>query len=160
MGYTMSIRFVQGDIFMTQAHTVAVGMSASGRFSVTPFHTALHDRYPVFISECSKRGHGSNLTPGAVWVWREAQPWLVGLVIQETPPGAVRLRYVETAMLNLYKDWEREGLHSLAIMRFGDDGEWPTVRAVLEDYLSRIALPVIVYEAYRPGVDGEGAESR
>jgi hypothetical protein len=157
MGLAMSIRFVQGDIFLTQAHAVAVATSASGRFGVSPYHTALHDRYPVFISECGKRGRGSALVPGAVWVWREAQPWLVGMVIQETPQGVVRLRYVETVMLNLYKDWEREGLHSLAMMRFGDDGEWSAARAVLQDYLSRIALPVIVYEDYQPGVDGEGA---
>jgi hypothetical protein len=159
MGYAMSVRFVQGDIFLTRARAVAVGVSASGRFAVTPFHTALHDRYPVFISECSKRGRGSALAPGAVWVWREARPWLVGMVIQETPPGAVRLRYVEAALLNLYQDWEREGLRSVAMMRFGDDGEWPAVRAILEDYLGRIALPVIVYESYQPGVDGEGAAS-
>lgn len=153
----MSIRFVQGDIFLTQAQAIAVGVSANGRLGVTPFHTVLHDRYPVFISDCNKRGRASALAPGAVWVWREAQPWLVGLVIQDTPQGAARLRYVETAMLNLYKDWEHERLRSLAMMRFGDDGEWPAVRAILEDYLGRITLPVIVYDQYQPGVAAEGS---
>jgi hypothetical protein len=151
----MTVRFAQGDIFLTQAHAVALGLSANGRLGVSPFHTALHDRYPVFVSECYKRGRAETLLPGSVWVWREGQPWLVGLVVQETPQGAARLRYVEVAMLNLYKDWEREGLHSLALMRFGDDSEWPAVRAVIEDYLNRIPLPVIVYEDYQPGVAAE-----
>jgi hypothetical protein len=151
----MTIRFVRGDIFLTQTQAVSVGLSANGRLGVSRFHTALHDRYPVFISECSKRGRAGTLPPGTVWVWCEGQPWLVGLVVQETPQSAVRLRYVEMAMLSLYKDWEREGLRSLALMRFGDNTEWPGVRAVIEEHLSRIPLTVIIYEDYQPGVVAE-----
>lgn len=151
----MTVRFVQGDVFLTQALAVAVALSANGRQGVSPFHTALHDRYPVFISECYKRGRAETLPPGTVWVWREGQPWLVGMVVQETPHSAARLRHVEAAMLNLYKIWEHEGLRSLALMRFGDDSEWSTVRAVIEGYLNRMPLPVIVYEDYQPGVAAE-----
>ena len=75
----------------------------------------------------------SRCTPGGVWVWREGQPWLVGMVIQETAQGAARLRYVEAVLLNLSKDWEREGLRSLAVMRFGDDVEWPAIRTLIEE---------------------------
>jgi hypothetical protein len=148
----MTVRFVRGDIFLTQTQAVAVGLSANGRLGVSPFQTTLHDRYPVFISECYRRGRVGTLPPGTVWFWREGQPWLVGMVVQETPQGAVRLRYVEAAMLNLYKNWDLEGLRSLALMRFGDDTEWPAVRTVIEDYLNRIPLSVVVYENHQPGV--------
>jgi hypothetical protein len=156
--WLMITRSVQGDIFLTQAHTIAIGLSADGRLSVTPLYTALQDRYPVFVSEYHKRGRAEHLSPGGMWVWRESQPWLVGLIVQETPQGATRLRYVEAAMLNLSKNWEREGMRSLALMRLGDPTEWPGARAVLEEHLPRLPLPVIVYEDYKPGVAAESRE--
>jgi hypothetical protein len=151
----MSITFVRGDIFLTSAQAIALGLSAAGRLGLSAFYTAIGDRYPVFVSECHKRGRASTLETGGVWVWNDGQPWLVGLVVRETAQGAARLRYVEAALLNLYQNWEREGLRSLALMRLADDIDWPPIRELIEQYLGPLALPVIVYEAYQPGVYGE-----
>jgi hypothetical protein len=153
----MTVTFTKGDIFLTRCQAIGVGISANGRLGVSPFHTALHDRYPVFISECGRRGRAGTLTSGALWVWREGSPWLAGLVIQDTPHAAIRLRTVEAALLNLWKDAPHEGLHSLALMRFGDDSEWNAVRRLLDETLSRHSLPVIVYDDYVPGVAAESA---
>lgn len=155
----MVVHFVRGDIFLTQTQTIAVGLSANGRLDVSPFYTTLQDRYPVFVSDYQRRSRPDARPPGSLWVWKQGRPWLVGMIVQESPQGATRLRYVEAAMLNLYKQWEHEGLRSLALMRFGDSGEWPAVRAVIEDYGSRIALPIVVYEDYTPGTAAEEAES-
>ncbi|RPJ39554.1 MAG: hypothetical protein EHM35_02055 [Planctomycetaceae bacterium] len=151
----MTVIFTKGDIFLTPCQVIGVGLSANGRLGVTPFHTALHDRYPVFISECGKRGRAGTLPPGTLWVWRDGIPWLAGLVVQETPHAPARLRTVEAALLNLWNDGPREGITSLALMRFGDDSEWPALRGLLNEYLSRLPLPVIVYDEYLPGVAAE-----
>ncbi len=142
----MSITFVRGNLFLTGAQAIAVGLNASGRLDASPIFTALHDRCPAFISDYHRRGRAAMLAPGDVWVWHESQPWLVGMVVRDTPQGATRLRYVETAMLNLYHNWEREGLRSLALAPLSEGEEWPPVRDVLQQYLSRIALSVTVYE--------------
>jgi hypothetical protein len=154
----MSWTTVRGDIFLTHAHAIAIGLNASGRLGVEPVYTALQDRHPVFVSECHKRGRAGLLVPGSIWIWREAAPWLVGLVVRETPPGSTRLRYVETAMLNLYKDWEREGVHSLALMRLASADEWPGVRAIVHHYLAQMALSVTVYDDYLHGVAAEDTD--
>ncbi|NLF78392.1 MAG: hypothetical protein GX573_22085 [Chloroflexi bacterium] len=147
----MSVRFVQGDIFQTSAQAVALGLSVSGRLSVAPLWTAVQDRCPVFVSDYHKRSRAGSLSPGDLWVWREGTPWLVGMVVRDTPQSAARARYVETALLNLYKHWQREQLGSLALMAFDEGIEWAAVRGLIEDYLGRIELPVIVYERYEPG---------
>jgi hypothetical protein len=143
----MGVTFVQGDIFTTQAQAVALGLNSVGRLDVSPLYATLQDRYPVFVSEYRKQARAGLLTPGHLWIWREGQPWLVGMVIRESPQGATRLRYVEAALLNLYKNWESEGLHSLAIMRLADDAEWLAVRSLIKDYLGAINLSVSVYES-------------
>ncbi len=148
----MSVSFVRGDIFLTSSHAAAVDLNAAGRLATTPFYTALHDRYPVFVSEYHKQGRAGQLTPGRMWVWPDSRPWLVGLIVRETPQGAARLRFVETALLNLVRDWERAGLRSLALMRLGDEQDWPIIRGLVMDALAPLALPVTVYEAYVPGL--------
>ncbi len=146
---------VQGDIFLTRAQAIAVGINANGRLGVTPFYAALHDRHPVFVSACLKRARADALHPGGLWVWQDSQPWLVALVVRETPQGATRLRYVEAAMLNLLKEWERAGLRSLAIPPIGTADEWPAVREIVAHYGAQMALPITLYTAYLPGVAAE-----
>jgi hypothetical protein len=154
----MAISFVQGDIFLAEVQAIAIGLNAAGRLDVTSLNTALHDRYPVFVSEYRKRGRANSLPPGTCWVWRDSQPWIVGLVVREAPQGATRPRYVETAMLNLFKNWQREGLHSLALMQLADQAEWPPLRVIVEQYLGEIDLPVMVYENHRPGAAAPSSE--
>jgi len=144
-----------GDIFHTRAQTIALGIDASGRLGTTPLYTVLHDRYPVFISECRKRGRANLLVPGTIWIWREGTPWIVSLVVRETPQGATRLRYVESAMLALSKKAQHEAITSLALMRLGDDREWSHIMQVVETYLTRMRLPVTVYEEFKPGFRAE-----
>jgi len=147
------MKFVRGDIFLTQAQAVGIGLSANGHLGVMPLYTALQDRYPVFVSEHRQRGRSGLQPPGTTWTWREGQPWLSALIVQETPQGAIRLRHVEAAILSLYKSWEYEGLRSLALMRLGDESDWPAAREIVTHYLA--ALPVIVYEEYIPGFRAE-----
>jgi hypothetical protein len=151
----MSVRVVQGDIFLTRAQAIAIGIDAAGRLGASALYATLHDRCPVFVSECRKHGRAGTLTPGTVWTWHDGVPWVVGMVVRETPQGATRLRYVEAVMLNLYKNRERDGLLSLAVMRLGDDTEWPSLRPVVETYLNQLELPALIYEEYLPGIAAE-----
>lgn len=146
-----------GDIFRTSAQVAAIGLNAAGRLDHSPLHTALHDRYPVFVSDYRRRGNAGHLAPGDLWVWRESSPWIIGLVVQETPHGIARGRYVEAALLNLVKRWEQEGLHSLAIMRLGDHQDWPHLRAIVADHLAMVPVPVWIYDDFQPGINAENA---
>jgi hypothetical protein len=151
----MAIAVVRGDIFLTQAQTALIGLSANGQLNVEPLTTALHDRYPVFVSEYQRRCRKGSLPPGSWWVWREATPWIAALIVRETALGIARLRHIEAALLTLYKNVPYEGLTSLALMRLGDDLEWSASREMVLHYLNQIALPAVLYDAFLPGVATE-----
>lgn len=99
----MTIIVARGPLWEVDAQALGVGLCANGRVGVSPLHTALTDRWPVFASDYRQRGRRGLLAPGDVWIWRDSAPWLVGLVARETPQGAARLRYIEQALLNLSK---------------------------------------------------------
>lgn len=143
----MSVAVAEGDIFLTPAQAVGLGLNAAGRLDVSPFFTTLSDRYPVFVSEYRRYGRSRRLAPGDIWIWRESQPWLVGMVVRDTPHGPARLRYLESALLNLYKTWELEGLRSLALLPFTDSLDWPAAQELIEFYLGRSALAISIYGA-------------
>ncbi|MCD4685378.1 MAG: hypothetical protein K8S97_05540 [Anaerolineae bacterium] len=147
--------FVQGDILLTRAGAIAVGIDAAGRLGTDPIYTTIRDRYPVFVSECQRHGRADALLPGSLWVWREGTPWIIALVVRETPQGATRLRYVEAALLKLMQQWEQEQLSSVALLRLSTDEEWPQLRNVVGHYLDLMQREIVVYDQYLPGVDAE-----
>ncbi len=151
----MSHTIVQGDIFLTRAGAIAIGIDAAGRLGTAAIYTAIRDRYPVFVSECHRRGRMDILQPGSLWVWRESTPWIIGLVVRETPQGATRIRYVEAALLKLMQQWEQEQLSSVALLSLGTDEEWPQLREIVVHYLDLMRQSITVYDHYRPGVYGE-----
>lgn len=138
--------FTAGDIFSAPTHAIGLGLSANGRLDVSPLHTTLQDRFPVFASDYRRRGRAGLLTAGRVWVWRDSQPWVVALIVRETPPGAARLRYVEACLLYLYHNWQREGLRDLALARFIEGPDWEPVRDLLLTLGRLFPGPLTVYD--------------
>jgi hypothetical protein len=148
----MTVRFVQHHVFDIDTPAIAIGLNSSGQLGASPWETTLRDRHPVFVSDYRKRGRAGLLTPGEVWVWRTSHPWLIGLIIRETPQGIARPRYIERALQNLQQNWEREGLTRLVIAPLADGPEWVAVRPLFEQYLQTIPLDVTVC-TYPPTTD-------
>lgn len=147
----MAIHFVQGDIGLTGAQSLVLGLNTRGQVDVTPLEIALRDQYPVFFSEYRRMARNSLLSGGKVWIFRESQPWFVGMVVRDSARGITRLRYVEQALTQLRLEWQREGLESIAIAPLGDEIEWPALRALLEELLIYLPIPIFIYETYLPG---------
>ncbi|WP_119072797.1 hypothetical protein [Aggregatilinea lenta] len=146
----MTVTFEHGQLWDTTAQAVGIGLAANGRLGVSPLHTALADRWPAFVSVYRQRGRGGLLAPGDVWIWRESTPWLVGLIVRETPQGAARLRYVEQALLSLAQVWEQEGLHSLALAGLAEPDDSARVDELLQRIFNRNGLSLTVYgDAFR-----------
>ncbi len=151
----MTIQVVQGDIFLTRMQALLIGLNAAGRTDITPVFTALQDQYPVFISDYRKRISAGKNRPGDVWMWRSGERWILGSIVQETPQGAMRLRYVETMLLNLYKSVEQESLRSLAVYLPVEPPERAAIHDLLNHYLPLLDLPVTVYETYQRHICAE-----
>jgi len=148
----MGTVYVQGDIFLSRAPALGLGTNTQGAVESSPLAAAFLDRYPAAFAAYRKQARAGRIRPGDVWVWREAAPWLVLLAVRTGPSGATRPRHVEAAMQRLARDWQREGLRGLAVTCLGDDTEWPYLRPVIDLWLANSPLPIVIYEAHRPGV--------
>lgn len=129
----VTVNYDSGSVWTANTQALGLELSANGRLGASPLHTALADRWPVFVSDYRQRGRGGLFAPGDVWIWRDSTPWLIGLITRETPSGAARLRYIERALLNLSTLWIQEGLHDLALVLPGEAED----RAAVEELLAR-----------------------
>jgi hypothetical protein len=92
------------------------------------------------------------LNAGAYWLWRDSIPRLMFMTVRDSAVGATRLRYVQSIAMTLARDYRLEGLKSLAIAPLGNAYEWTEIMQVLEGWLKRTRLEIVIYEAYEPGV--------
>jgi hypothetical protein len=153
----MPLTYVSGDPLLTQQHMLAFGSNAAGRSETTPLATALLTRYPTAFSSYGKLCHQGRIIPGMIWLWHESKPALAFLVVRETPVGATRLRYVDAVMMALARDYRRDSLRSVALAPLGAEHEQKAAKEVVERWLGKSALPMIVYNEYQPGVAAETA---
>lgn len=144
----MSITYKRADIRETKAQSIMLGLNARGQVEVNPLETALRDQFPVFYSEYRRLGRNGALVPGEWWYFREATPWLIGAILRDGPNSSTRLRHLEQALITLRRDWQREGLKSLAIAPLGTEVELAPIRALMEDYLKDGPIPVEFYEEF------------
>lgn len=151
----MPLSFVSGDPLLTRMQTLAFGHNARAKIEVGPLETCLLDSYPAAFASYRKQCHSGRIQAGDFWIWRESQPHLAYFVIRESAQGAARLRYVESIVMTIARDYRLHGLESLAIAPLGSHDEWPLLKPVLGYWLSACPLPVVVYQRYEAGVVGE-----
>lgn len=146
----MALQQVEGDVRLTGAQALLLGVNARGRVEVNPLEITLRDQYPVFYSEQRRMAKSGRLSPGQFWVFREAQPWLVAGVVRQTAGGITRARYLEQLLLNLRRLYQDEQLRSLAIAPLAPEPEWSALRQIILETL-HIPMPVFVYTQHLPG---------
>jgi hypothetical protein len=148
----MTLHLVSGDPLLTRAQVLAFGVNVLGRAEIGPLETQLFTRFPTAFAAYRKQCRSGRIVLGGYWTWRESRLFLNFLVIRESPVGATRLRFVQSALMKLARDYRLEGFTSVAIAPLGTHAEWPEIIPILRYWLEPIALPVIVYEQVQPGV--------
>ncbi len=151
----MPVTYVTGDPFLTKQQTLAFGYNVRARTENTPLAMAFQQRYPAVFATYRKRANSGRLRAGDLWVWRDSSPRLAVMVVRESAVGATRPRYVDSAVLRLTQDYQREGITSLAIAPLGRESEVSSIRAALDLLLPGCPLDVLVYEHYQPDVPAE-----
>jgi hypothetical protein len=151
----MPITYVSGDPLLTRAQVLAFGHNVRARTEVGALETQLLHQYPAAFATYGKQCRSQRVKTGTFWVWRESRPQLAFLVVRESSVGATRVRFVESALMTLARDYRLHNITSLALARIGDREEWPMLKPVVDYWLKGSPLPVMVYEDYQPGVMGE-----
>ncbi|MCU0512512.1 MAG: hypothetical protein MUE40_08060 [Anaerolineae bacterium] len=151
----MPLTYLQGDPLHTPAHFLAFGHNARGRTETDPLLMRLMQQYPAPFATYQRRCAAGKHRPGTLWLWSDSQPGLIFLTVRETSTGATRLRYVQSVLLTLARDYALYGLHSLALCPLGNPFEQAEIQRLIEVWLSPAALPVWVYTPAGPGAAAE-----
>lgn len=151
----MALTFVSGDPLLTRAHFLAFGHNARGRTETGAFDMALMQQYPAPFSTYQRRCRQDKHKAGTLWLWSEAQPGLMFLTVRESSVGATRLRYVQSVLMSLARDYPLYGIRSLAIAPLGNEFERAEIQSLFDTWFGNIALPVVAYTEYVPGVQAD-----
>ena len=151
----MIVKTVSGDPLLTGADVLAFAHNARGRTELGALESSLMRAYPAAFATYSKQARHKRLSPGDTLLWHESQPKLLFMVLRETSVGATRLRYVQSAAMQIIRDYKLEGIQSLAIAPLCDAAQWGEVKKVLAQWFNQSKLPVIVYDTYAAGVTAD-----
>lgn len=142
----MTVEIVSGDPLQTQAQVLAFGYNAHSRSEVNPLQATLQYRYPAAFAAFGKQCRAGRIAPGTLWIWREAQPWLGFMIVRESSVGPTRLRFVQQIALTLARDYQLDGIRSVAIASLCTPDERAGVHEILMQWLGKINLQVTLYE--------------
>lgn len=151
----MPVTYVSGDPLLSRAQVIAFGQNAKGRTESGALELALMQAYPAAFAAYRKRCRHGRIQTGGIWLWRESKPMLAFLTVRESSVGATRLRFVQTALMTLARDYPLESIRTLALAPLGTPDEWITLQQVVNYWMGNSALPVAAYTEYVPGVAAE-----
>lgn len=160
------IQYVTGDILLSQAQVIAHGIAPQEHFD-HGLALALRERWPSMARDYRHAQRGQHLDAGTVWSWagvdsdgstRTILNLLTQKMVGEGPaarPGKATLESVNHALKALARYAGSTGVTSIALPRLatGVGGmDWADVKPLVEQHLSPLGVPIIVYETYHPGV--------
>ena len=154
------IRYVSGDILLSQAQAIAHGVAPNDDFH-QGLALALREAVPAMYKDFRHYCQSQHPPAGGLWTWAGAEgPKIVALFTQEAAyghgakPGRASTAHVNHALRALAQECRREGWTSVALPRLatGVGGlAWDEVRPLIEQHLGDLGIAVVVYETYRHG---------
>lgn len=151
----MPLLTVTGDPLLTQCQFLAFGHNAKGRTEMGDFEAAVMRRYPAPFSVYRRACNKGKIRAGEPWFWRESHPHLIFLPIRQSSVGATRLRFVQSVLLSLARDYRLWNLQSIAFAPLGNIYEWSEIQPMITQWLGNVDIPIVVYENYQAGIPAE-----
>lgn len=151
------IRYVSGDLLMSNARAVAHGVAPNDPFN-QGLAATLREYLPAMYKDFRHFCHTRHPSPGDAWVWGGLGGLRLVALFTQMPgdghgstPGKATTASVNHALKSLAKLCRKEGWSSIALPRLatGVGGlEWSEVKPLIEHHLGDLGIPVIVYETY------------
>lgn len=154
------IKYVNGDILMSQAAAIAHGVAPGDHFN-SGLALALRENWPAMVKDFRHHCQQSHPEAGEIFAWKGADNRLVISLLTQEPaygqgekPGKAKAEYVGAALKALAKFVRAEKVKSLALPRLatGVGGlDWEQVKPLVEKHLGDLDIPVFVYAVYHKG---------
>jgi len=158
------LKEVSGDILLSKAEVIAHGVAPGDHFN-QGLALSLRERYPAMAKDFRHYCQISHPKSGELWAWAGADGRrIVNLMTQEEAsskkanPGKATAHNVNVALRNLKHLVQEEGFKSLALPRLatGVGGlQWDDVRALVENQLGDLSIPVYIYTTFEAGVQAD-----
>ena len=147
----MPLQFVSGDPLLTGCQTLALGHNRAGRTETNPLASALRNTYPAAFASYERRCKQNRQASGELYLWTQSKPQLLFLTLRDSPVGANRLRYVQSCLMSIAREYRLYNIKSLALAPIGKPHEWTDIKALYETWFTKSKLSVIVYQDYQAG---------
>jgi O-acetyl-ADP-ribose deacetylase (regulator of RNase III) len=154
------IRYVEGDILLSDAEAIAHGVAPNDHFDHGLAH-ALRERWPSMAKDFRHWAHVNHPSPGEAWTWSGAGGVrIVNLLTQDgriehgARPEKATGHNVNNALKSLVKIAKKQGFKSVALPRLacGVGGlDWADVKPLVEKHLGDAGLDVFVYTVFHAG---------
>lgn len=151
----MPLFIVSGDPFLTTCDVLAFGYNARGQSESRDEQIELYRRYPAMFSVFKRQARKGTIKAGTTWDWNETTPRFALWIVRESPFGATRIRYVQSLIMNLARDYQLYNIESLALIRPGTDYEYEEFKPILEQWLDPLPIPIVIYESYEPDIPAD-----
>lgn len=156
------IRKVKGDILQSKCQAIAHGVAPNDDFK-KGLALALRENWPSMYKDFRHYAQTAHPKPGMAWTWGGVGgARIINLFTQEgseghqaASGGKATLGNVAHCMKALRKEIEQDDIKSVALPRLatGAGGlAWKDVEPLINEHLSELQIPIIVYELYVPGL--------
>lgn len=159
------LKTVTGDILHTNCQAIAHGVAPNDDFK-QGLALELRKNWPAMYKDMRHFTQTSHPKPGTLWTWGgTGGARIINLFTQEgseghqtSHGGKATLGNVAHCLKALRTEIEKTGITSLAIPRIatGVGGlDWNDVKPLVEQHLSDLNIPIIIYEKYTSGVKAD-----
>lgn len=155
------IKYVTGDILLSDAHAIAHGVAPHDDFK-QGLALSLRENWPSLYKDFRHYCKTKSPDSGELWTWQGAGgPMIINLLTQEPPlgghghPGKATIQHVNHCLKSLLKELKKQEVTSLAITKLatGVGGlDWGEVKPLMESALAELQFPVYVYETFQKNV--------
>ena len=152
----MPIRYVKGDIFLSNCQTWGHGCNTRGRMGAG-VAVGFRSRFPEMFREYRRLCHLGKFIPGDYFLFKSPTRWILNLATQDSTHGAM-IEFVDEALRNFSTHAEDEGILSLALPRIASGlggQEWAQVKALMEYHLGGLSFPAYIYEEFEEGAPAD-----
>lgn len=146
------IEFKQGNLFESECQTLVNATNTEG-FMGGGIALVFRKRYPYMYEgykfRCAKGEH----TVDTPWLWDVDPKWVLCLATKDKVREPSKLKHIEAGLIWLIQNYQggpgQDPITSIAFPALGcglGGLNWRTVKPLMEDLLSRLEIPVEIYE--------------
>ena len=141
------ITFIKGDIFNSPAQVITNTVNTEGVMG-KGIALAFKKRFPGMYEAYKRKCESGEFNVGNLMLYKEKNKWILLFPTKKEWRKNSKMEYIESGLAKLADNWDKLGIHSIALPKLGCGNgglEWREVKALMIKYLSRIPIDVYIY---------------